>query len=84
MNKRKQAKGKKKKIKKQNKNYTAEEKKCTKIKIMARTLTPKENGRVTETQNDYKFADFLFIHIQGYVFSLLSIFRFLRFHRTMM
>ena len=41
---------------------------------MAGTLTLKENGRVTETQNDYKFADFLFIHIQGYVFSLLSIF----------
>ena len=51
---------------------------------MAGTLTPKENGRVTETQNDYKFADFLVIHIQGYVFSLLSIFRFLRFHWTMM
>ena len=59
-------------------------KKCTKIKIMARTLTPKENGRVAETENDYKFTDFLFIHIQGCIFSLLSIFRFLRFHWTIM
>ena len=32
---------------------------------MARTLIPKENGRLTETANDYKFADFLFIRIQG-------------------
>ena len=79
MNKRKQAKGKKTK-----KKLYSRGKKCTKIKIMAGTLTPKENGRVTETQNDYKFADFLFIHIQGYVFSLLSIFRFLRFHWTRM
>ena len=27
-------------------------KKCTKIEIMARTLTPKENGCVSETRND--------------------------------
>ena len=51
---------------------------------MARTLTPKENGRVTETENDYKFADFFLIYIQGCIFSLLSIFRFLRFHWTIM
>ena len=35
---------------------------------MARTLIPKENGRLTETANDYKFADFLFIRIQGCIF----------------
>ena len=51
---------------------------------MARTLIPKENGRLTETANDYKFADFLFIRIQGCIFSLLSIFRFLRFRWTIM
>lgn len=54
VNKRKQAKGKKRlKKKAQKQKLYSRGKKCTKIKIMTRTLTPKENGRVTETENDY-------------------------------